>query len=126
LYFLKLAFEHDGGSPPKKPPMNEAQFRTLRELSEAREISQRDLSKKIGLSLGSVNFILKELIKKGYVKAQRFKNSNNKAAYIYVLTPKGINERVQQTQYFLEVKLEEYERLQKEIDELKEEITSVP
>jgi EPS-associated MarR family transcriptional regulator len=104
--------------------MNEAQFRTLRELSEAREISQRDLSKKIGLSLGSVNFILKELIKKGYVKAQRFKNSHNKAAYIYVLTPQGINERVRQTQYFLQLKLEEYEKLQKEIEQLKGEMTS--
>ncbi len=101
--------------------MNEAQFKTLRELSAESEISQRDLSKKIGLSLGSVNFILKELIKKGYVKAQRFKNSNNKAAYIYILTPKGINERVQQTQYFLQLKMAEYERLQREIDELQKE-----
>ncbi len=101
--------------------MNEAQFRTLRELSEESEISQRDLSKKIGLSLGSINFIMKELIKKGYVKAQRFKNSNNKAAYLYVLTPQGINERIKLTQYFLQLKLEEYERLQKEIEELKNE-----
>jgi|GEM_PF-399798 len=101
--------------------MNEAQFRTLRELSSESEISQRDLSKRIGLSLGSVNFILKELIKKGYVKAQRFKNSNNKAAYIYVLTPKGINERVRQTQYFLRLKMEEYEKLQREIDDLRQE-----
>lgn len=101
--------------------MNEAQFRTLRELSEESEVSQRDLSKKIGLSLGSVNFILKELIKKGYVKAQRFKNSNNKVAYIYILTPKGINERIRQTQYFLRLKTEEYERLQVEIEELKKE-----
>ena len=101
--------------------MNESQFRTLRQLSSESEISQRDLSKKIGLSLGSVNFILKELVKKGFVKVQRFKNSNNKAAYIYVLTPKGINERVRQTQYFLRLKMEEYEKLQKEIDDLKEE-----
>ncbi len=101
--------------------MNEAQFRTLRELSSEGEISQRDLSKRIGLSLGSVNFILKELVKQGYVKAQRFKNSNNKAAYFYVLTPKGINERVRQTQYFLRLKMEEYERLQREIDDLREE-----
>jgi EPS-associated MarR family transcriptional regulator len=101
--------------------MNEAQFKTLRELSAESEISQRDLSKRIGLSLGSINFILKELIKKGYVKVQRFKNSNNKAAYIYVLTPKGINERIQQTQYFLQLKMEEYERLQKEIEELQKE-----
>ncbi len=101
--------------------MNEAEFKTLRELSEGGTISQRDLSKKVGLSLGSVNFILRELIKRGYVKAQRFKNSHNKAAYIYVLTPDGINARIRQTQYFLQVKMEEYERLQKEIEELKKE-----
>lgn len=103
--------------------MNEAQFKTLRELSGEGEISQRDLSRRIGLSVGSVNFILKELIKKGFVKAQRFKNSNNKAAYIYVLTPQGINERVKQTQYFLQLKMKEYERLQKEIEELRIENT---
>ncbi|MHB8110069.1 MAG: MarR family EPS-associated transcriptional regulator [Syntrophorhabdaceae bacterium] len=101
--------------------MNEAQFRTLRELSEEKQISQRDLSKKIGLSLGSVNFILKELIKKGFVKAQRFKNSNNKAAYIYILTPQGIQEKMELTQYFLQLKREEYERLKKEIEELQKE-----
>jgi EPS-associated MarR family transcriptional regulator len=101
--------------------MNEAQFKTLRELSAEGTISQRDLSKKVGLSLGSVNYIMKELIKSGYVKAQRFKNSHNKAAYIYVLTPEGINARVRQTQYFLKVKMDEYERLHKEIEELKKE-----
>jgi EPS-associated MarR family transcriptional regulator len=101
--------------------MNEAQFKTLRELSTEGTVSQRDLSKKVGLSLGSVNYIMKELIKKGYVKTQRFKNSNNKVAYIYVLTPHGINARIQQTQYFLQIKMEEYERLQKEIEELKKE-----
>jgi EPS-associated MarR family transcriptional regulator len=101
--------------------MNETQFKTLRELSEESIISQRDLSKKVGLSLGGVNYIIKELIKKGYIKTQRFKNSKNKAAYLYVLTPKGINARIQQTQYFLHVKMEEYERLKKEIEELKQD-----
>jgi len=101
--------------------MNEAQFKTLRELSVGGTISQRDLSKKVGLSLGSINYIMKELIKKGYVKTQRFKNSSNKAAYIYVLTPEGINARVRQTQYFLKIKMEEYDRLQQEIDELRRE-----
>jgi EPS-associated MarR family transcriptional regulator len=101
--------------------MNESQFKTLRELSTEGTVSQRDLSKKVGLSLGSVNYIMKELIKKGYVKTQRFKNSNNKAAYIYVLTPHGINARIQQTQYFLQAKMEEYERLKREIDELQKE-----
>ena len=99
--------------------MNEAQFKTLKEFSVEGTISQRDLSKRIGLSLGSANYIVKELIKKGYVKAQRFKNAYNKAAYIYVLTPKGINARIKQTKYFLQVKMDEYERLKMEIDELK-------
>jgi EPS-associated MarR family transcriptional regulator len=101
--------------------MNEAQFKTLRELSTEGTVSQRDLSKKVGLSLGSVNYIMKELIKRGYVKAQRFKNSHNKAAYIYVLTPEGINARIKQTQYFLQVKTQEYENLKREIDELEKE-----
>jgi hypothetical protein len=82
--------------------MNESQFKTLRELSTEGTVSQRDLSKKVGLSLGSVNY-------------------SNKAAYVYVLTPHGINARIQQTQYFLQVKMEEYEKLQKEIEELKKE-----
>jgi EPS-associated MarR family transcriptional regulator len=101
--------------------MNETEFKTLRELSTDGTVSQRDLSKRIGLSLGSVNYIIKELMKKGYIKAQRFKNSNNKAAYVYAVTPKGISVRIQQTQYFLQKKIEDYERLQKEIDELKKE-----
>ena len=101
--------------------MNEAQFKTLKELSVEGTVSQRDLSKRVGLSLGSINYIMKELIKKGYVKTQRFKNSSNKAAYIYVLTPQGINERILQTQYFLQKKLEDYEKLKKEIEELKNE-----
>ena len=103
--------------------MNETEYKTLKELSTDGTLSQRDLSKRIGLSLGSVNYIIKELVKKGYIKTQRFKNSNNKAAYVYAVTPKGISARVKQTQYFLRVKIEEYERLKKEIDELKKELT---
>jgi len=116
-----VSSKHNGGSLLKINDMNEARFRTLKELSAESEISQRDLSKRIGMSLGSINFILKELIKKGYVKTQRFKNSNNKIAYIYILTPKGIHERARQTQYFLQLKIDEYRRLEKEIEELKAE-----
>lgn len=101
--------------------MNETEFKALKELSTDGAISQRDLSKRVGLSLGGVNYIIKELIQKGYIKAQRFKNSNNKAAYIYAVTPQGINARVKQTQYFLQKKIEEYEKLRREIDELQRE-----
>ncbi|MCX5810086.1 MAG: MarR family EPS-associated transcriptional regulator [Proteobacteria bacterium] len=103
--------------------MNETEFKALKELSTDGAVSQRDLSKRVGLSLGGVNYIIKELIQKGYIKAQRFKNSNNKAAYIYAVTPQGINARVKQTQYFLQKKIEEYERLKMEIDELTKDNT---
>jgi EPS-associated MarR family transcriptional regulator len=101
--------------------MNETQFKTLKELSIEGAISQRDLSKRIGLSLGNINYCVKALIDKGYVKAKRFKNSNHKMGYIYILTPKGINEKMKQTQFFLKKKVEEYGRLEKEIEELQRE-----
>jgi len=101
--------------------MNETEFKTLRELSEEGSISQRELSKKVGLSLGGVNYIIKELMKKGYIVVKRFKNSNNKTGYIYALTPQGINAHIKATQTFLEQKLEEYEKLRLEIEELRRE-----
>jgi|SRR5208337_1075221 len=99
--------------------MNETEFKTLRELAGKGSISQRELSKKVGMSLGGVNYILKELMKKGYIVAQRFKNSNHKVGYIYALTPQGINARIKETQFFLERTLEEYERLKLEMEELR-------
>jgi EPS-associated MarR family transcriptional regulator len=105
----------------RAPFVNETEFKTLKELSGSGPISQRELSKKVGLSLGGVNYIIKELIKKGYIVAQRFKNSNNKTGYIYALTPHGINAHVKATQIFLEQKLGEYERLRLEIEELRRE-----
>ena len=101
--------------------MNQTEFKTLRELAEKGSISQRELSKKVGLSLGGVNYILKELMKKGYIVAQRFKNSNHKVGYIYALTPQGINARIKETQFFLERTLEEYEKLKLEIEKLRRE-----
>ena len=101
--------------------MDESQFKALRELEKDSTLSQRDLSKKVGLSVGRVNYIINALLKKGYIKAQRFKNSKNKIGYMYILTPKGISERIVQTQTFLQKKNEEYIRLRQEIEALKEE-----
>lgn len=101
--------------------MDESQFKALRELEKDSTLSQRDLSKKVGLSVGRVNYIINALLKKGYIKAQRFKNSKNKIGYMYILTPKGISERVLQTQAFLKKKNEEYIRLKQEIEVLREE-----
>ncbi|MCX5803378.1 MAG: winged helix-turn-helix transcriptional regulator [Proteobacteria bacterium] len=63
--------------------MNESHFKTLRELSTEGAITQRELSRRLGLSLGSINYIIRALMEKGYIKTQHFKNSNNKLGYIY-------------------------------------------
>ncbi len=101
--------------------MTESQFKTLRELSKDSTLSQRDLSQKMGLSLGRVNYIVNALVEKGYIKAERFKNSKNKMGYMYTITPKGLRERLIQTQAFLQQKTAEYEQLRQEIEKLKEE-----
>lgn len=101
--------------------MDESQFKTLRELARDGTLSQRDLSKRMGVSLGRVNYLVNQLLKKGYIKAKRFKNSKHKIAYMYYLTPKGMTEKVTQTYNFLQRKTEEYERLKQEIDILRQE-----
>ena len=101
--------------------MDESQFKTLRELAKDGTLSQRDLSRKMGLSLGRVNYLVNALLRKGYIKANRFKNSRNKMAYMYVVTPKGISVRLTQTYTFLQRKLDEFESLKQEIEMLKRE-----
>lgn len=101
--------------------MDESQFKALRELAKDGTLSQRDLSRKMGLSLGRVNYVVRALLEKGYLKAKRFKNSRKKIGYMYVLTPKGISARATQTYNFLQRKHEEFERLKKEIEMLRNE-----
>jgi EPS-associated MarR family transcriptional regulator len=98
-----------------------AHLYALRELSRDDTLSQRDLAGRLGLSLGRVNFVVNSLIDRGLVKARRFKNSRNKLAYRYVLTPEGISEKVAVTRRFLQAKLHEFERLQREIEDLRRE-----
>lgn len=103
--------------------MDESQFKTLLELAKDGTLSQRDLSKKMGLSLGRVNYLVNALLEQGYIKANRFKNSKNKIAYMYMLTPKGVTEKFRQTQAFLQRKIVEYEKLRAEIENLSRETT---
>lgn len=102
--------------------MDESQFKALRELASNGEVSQRELSKKMGLSLGRVNYIINSLIKSGYIKARRFKNSRNKIGYMYILTPRGIKKKLSLAKRFLQIKTMEYQDLQEEIEALKSEI----
>jgi EPS-associated MarR family transcriptional regulator len=105
--------------------MDETQFNTLRELAREGTLSQRELSRRMGLSLGRVNYVVNALLKKGYIKARRFKNSKNKIAYMYVLTPKGISTKLTHTYGFLQKKMDEFERLKKEIEMLRRETDQV-
>lgn len=105
--------------------MDESQFKTLRELSKDGTLSQRDLSRKMGLSLGRVNYLVNSLLKKGYLKARRFKNSRNKIGYMYIITPKGLSMKMTQTYNFLQRKTEEFEMLRREIEMLRQETRDV-
>ena len=99
--------------------MDESQFKTLRELARDGTLSQRELSRKMGVSLGRVNYLVNALLSKGYIKARRFKNSRNKIAYMYVLTPRGISVKLNQTYDFLQRKMDEFDRLKEEIETLR-------
>ena len=88
------------------------------------EISQRQIARELGVSLGGVNYALKALIERGFVKADNFRKSGSKAAYLYVLTPRGIAEKSSLATAFLGRKLEEYELLKQEIEALKGEVGS--
>jgi EPS-associated MarR family transcriptional regulator len=85
------------------------------------EISQRQLARELGISLGKTNYCLKALIEKGLLKAGNFRNSRNKMAYVYKLTPKGIDEKANVTMRFLKQKMTEYESLKSEIEFLRQE-----
>lgn len=99
-------------------------FRVLRILKENPDLTQRELAQKLGVSVGSLNYCLKALIEKGWIKMQSFSQSKNKFGYVYILTPKGISEKAALTGNFLKRKLSEYEALKLEIESLKQEIQS--
>ena len=101
---------------------DELRLRVLRALEANPELSQRQLAAELGVSLGGVNYALKALMKRGFVKADNFRKSGNKVAYLYVLTPRGVAEKTSLATAFLVKKIEEYELLKQEIEALKGEV----
>ncbi len=101
---------------------HEIHLKVLRRLEEKPDITQRQLALQLGVSLGKANYCLRALIDKGFIKARNFKNSDNKRAYLYVLTPHGIEEKSRISVSFLKRKMDEYEQLRREIEELQEEV----
>ena len=100
----------------------EAHYKILRLLEANPGISQRDIARELGVSVGKVNYCIKALMEKGHVKAQNFKNSQNKAAYLYLLTPRGVKAKARITAVYLQRKLAEYEAVKAEIEELQAEV----
>jgi EPS-associated MarR family transcriptional regulator len=96
-------------------------FRVLRMLQDNPDMTQREIAEKLGISTSGLNYCLKALIDKGWIKVHNFSQSKNKFGYIYVLTPQGIAEKAMLTGRFLRRKLEEYEALRVEIDALSAE-----
>jgi EPS-associated MarR family transcriptional regulator len=94
----------------------------LREISKNPSISQREIAQRNRISLGKVNYAIKSLIEKGYVKIHNFSESKNKRHYMYILTPAGMYQKAKLTADFLKWKMEEYERIKKEIEELEEDV----
>ena len=103
---------------------DELRLRVLRALEANPELSQRQLAAELGVSLGGVNYAIKALVERGFVKAGNFRKSGNKVAYLYVLTPQGVAEKASLATAFLGRKLEEYEVLRQEIEALKGEVGS--
>jgi len=90
-------------------------FEVLRIIQKKQETSQRELAEKVGFSLGKLNYCLKSLQKKGFVKIKNFKRNPKKFNYLYVLTPRGIAEKTKLTLNFMKRKIREYDELKKEL-----------
>ncbi len=94
----------------------------MRLLQANPDLTQRELAQELGVSVGGLNYCLKALIDKGWVKMQNFSQSKNKFGYIYILTPTGMAEKAALTSRFLKRKMSEYEALKVEIDALQNEV----
>jgi len=104
----------------------DSHFRIMRILEDTPTITQRQIADELGISLGRLNYCLKALLDKGWIKIQNFRGSDNKLSYTYLLTPRGVSEKAMLTARFLRRKLEEYEQLKSEIDSLQRELGSGP
>lgn len=99
-------------------------YRLLKLLQSNPEVSQRQVAEALGISVGKVNFCLRALLDRGLVKVRNFRDSQNKIAYAYYLTPKGAQAKVRATALFLQRRLKEYQEIEREIEQLKREVRS--
>jgi len=105
-----------------KMHQTDSEYMLLKILKDNPEMTQRELSRELGLSLGKTNYLIHALLGKGWMKLANFKRSNNKLGYLYLITPKGIEEKSILAKNFLERKSLEYNKLKEEIEILKSEL----
>ena len=101
---------------------SDTEYIILKILKDNPKMTQRQMAKELGLSLGKINYVVRALVDKGWVKLTNFKRSDKKLGYIYLLTPEGVSEKSVLAQNFLKRKSEEYSRLKEEIEILKNEL----
>tara|TARA_Y200000002_G_scaffold30404_1_gene22561 strand:+ start:1240 stop:1551 length:312 start_codon:yes stop_codon:yes gene_type:complete len=97
--------------------ISEESLELMHILEKNPHLTQRQLSKEIGSSIGKVNYCLKGLIDIGFIKMENFKNSNKKINYAYIITPEGVKQKINVTKKFIKIKLQEYEKLNQYLDE---------
>ena len=97
----------------------ETHLKILKHIQANPNVSQRQLAQELGVSVGKVNYCLRALIDKGFVKAGNFKRNTDKLSYLYLLTPRGIEEKASLTTNFLKRKIAEHEKITQEIEQLK-------
>ena len=107
-----------------KPYEQEIRYRLLKILSRESRLTQREMARRMGISLGKINYCVSELAKKGMIKIVRFKCARKKIPYTYVLTPTGLEEKGRLTVNFLKRKLSEYEEIKRQIRDLACEVES--
>lgn len=106
------------------PPSDVAHFHLLKLIEREPGLSQRELARALGVSLGKTHYLLRALVEKGLVKANNFRRNDNKLAYAYLLTPVGVSEKIRLTRDYLQRKEAEYQAILAEIEALRTEISA--
>jgi len=107
---------------PNSPQDSDLDYQLLRQIAKHESGNQRELAQRMGVSVGKINYCLRAVIDRGWVKVNNFRRADNKWAYAYLLTPSGANAKLRLTRAFLDRKEQEFEQLQREIQSLREEV----
>lgn len=103
---------------------DEYHLKVMQMIVKQPDISQRELAARLNVSVGKINYCMQALVGKGLVKIQNFRNSKNKIAYVYLLTPDGVASKAKLTMQYLKLRIKEYDALKEEIAQLKQDLDS--